>query len=354
MSLLISCEVGGERIPDWLLQTTGIGRPAGSSGPEPQLDGSPTIGLQTTGSQTIGSIGDGQRTGRSAGIPLAPNGETPESESRGGSVVDLAGATTKRSLPPRPTYPAPWSQLLSAADRPARYAAERIAHRLGVPLIANEHPIELIDVTRSLPHRKVHSKLTKTLSSSQRERLVSEIYDPYIQHVRASIASLMSQDGFLIHLSVRSFNLKNRGKIRRTDVGLLYDPSRGDEVDLCLDWIDEMWERAPMLRVRRNYPRRGTSEGLTRRFRREFATRDYLGIEIWLNRAWARRPVALRDEAIDGIADSLRVILEDESNGEAESNGDTESKDDAESNGAQVNGAQVNGGKANGNTQQAA
>ena len=82
-----------------------------------------------------------------------------------------------------------------------------------------------------------------------------------------------------------------------------------DEVDFCLDWIDDLYEIAPMLRVRRNYPRRGTQDSITRAMRTEFSNQPYVGIELALNRAWASRPLKIRDEAIDGLSDSLLEIF---------------------------------------------
>lgn len=114
-----------------------------------------------------------------------------------------------------------------------------------------------------------------------------------------------------IHLSVRTFDWLCKGKPRRADLGLLYDPANRDELDFCLDWMDELYDEAAMLRVRRNYPRRGTTDSLTKSMRAEFAGLPYLGIEVHANRAWVGRDVPMRDLAIDGIVWSLRTITDD-------------------------------------------
>lgn len=256
MCLLISCELGGDRVPAWLPQSESERPPSALTSVNP-------VGLSFSG-----------------GMPSVGN---------------------------------EWLRRMSTvADRPARYVAERMAEQLGAELIAHEYSSELIDVSRSLHHRQLFSELTRNWSVETREQLVERVYQPYRRRVESAVERILSEHGFAIHLSVRSFKLKSRGKIRRADVGLLYDPSRGDEVDLCLDWIDEMWERVPMLKVRRNYPRRGTRDGVTRGLRRQFAGRDYLGVELWLNRAWVERPVGLRDEAIEGIRGSLQAILRED------------------------------------------
>lgn len=200
---------------------------------------------------------------------------------------------------------------LKVADGPARYAAQRMAEYLGADLILNEYSNELIDVTQTLDHRQLFSQLTRAWSKDAREQLVELVYRPYQERVRASVETLLSVHGFAIHLSVRSFNLRNRGVIRRTDVGLLYDTTRQDEVDFCVDWLNSMWEGAPMLKVRRNYPQRGATVGPMQSFRTKFAAQDYMGVGVWLNRAWAGRKVAIRDEAIGGICGALVEILEE-------------------------------------------
>ena len=99
-------------------------------------------------------------------------------------------------------------------------------------------------------------------------------------------------------------------KRRRADVGLLYDPSAVDEVDLCIDWLEEMYFEVEYLRVRRNYPRRGTTDSLVKSMRAEFSGEYYLGVEILLNRAWAGREIAIRDEAIDQMCETLQAVMQ--------------------------------------------
>jgi predicted N-formylglutamate amidohydrolase len=176
-------------------------------------------------------------------------------------------------------------------------------------LIANEYSLDMIDVTRSLRHRELFSPRTRNWPAEDRQSLIEQVYQPYRLRVREAIESALVRSSYLLHLSVRTFDLRSNGTIRRADASLLYDSSRRDEVDLCLDWIDEMYEIVPMLRVRRNYPRRGTADSMTKAMRAEFSSRNYLGVELLLNRAWAQRSVAVRDEVLDGICWSLESTL---------------------------------------------
>lgn len=196
----------------------------------------------------------------------------------------------------------------ACGDETAKYLAERMSSRLYAPLIANEDSSQLIDVTHSLHHRQLFPKRTRGWTAENRQWLIDQIHTPYRERVREGIRQMFRHFPYVIHLSIRSFPLKQGGKIRRADAGLLYDPGQDDEVDLCLDWIDEMYELIPMLRVRRNYPRRGTTDSLTKSMRSEFADRNYLGIEVLVNQAWCGRVSPIREEVIDGMCDTLKTL----------------------------------------------
>jgi predicted N-formylglutamate amidohydrolase len=71
------------------------------------------------------------------------------------------------------------------------------------------------------------------------------------------------------------------GDVRTADVAVLYDPSRRTERDFATDWAGRL--RAAGMRARRNYPYRGTSDGLVTAFRAEFPASRYLGFELEVN-----------------------------------------------------------------------
>ena len=187
--------------------------------------------------------------------------------------------------------------------------ADRLAELLNAPCLKHRYRHELVDVTRSIRHRKLFGDSIRGWSRERKQDLVDIAYHPYRFRVESAIERILQQFTFAIHLSVRTFDLREGGKLRRTDAGLLYDPSRGDELDLCLDWIDELYDAYPNLRVRRNYPRRGTVDSLTKAMRGRFPADQYLGIEVWMNRAWAARKVRLREEALVQFADALKVTI---------------------------------------------
>lgn len=187
--------------------------------------------------------------------------------------------------------------------------ANQLASLLGMPCVQNPYRHELIDVTRSLRHRQLHGRLSRNCLDEQKQQLIEVAYLPYRERIETAIESVLDQSNFVVHLSVRTFDLREGDKLLRTDVGLLYDPGRDDELNLCINWICELYDVFPNLRVRRNYPRCGTVDSLTKAMRERFPADQYLGIEVWMNRAWATRKVRLRDEAMVHLAEALRVTI---------------------------------------------
>lgn len=185
-------------------------------------------------------------------------------------------------------------------DRDANLAARKLAHHSGGVLISNEFRSDLIDVGRSLHHRDLFPPHIRALPAATRQTIIEEIHLPYRNRVQQQITAMLASWSYVVHLSVRTYDAKtNGGDWRRGDVGLLYDPSRPDEVDWCLDLIEELYESLPVLKVRRNHPRRGTNDSLTKSMRSLFPADVYLGIEMTLNRSWVARPVVRREKVLD-------------------------------------------------------
>jgi len=201
-------------------------------------------------------------------------------------------------------------------DLGALDAANQFARQLGCPMVSAKYSPSVIDVNRSTQQRGVFSATTRGLSRKLRQRIVSEIHAPYRREVESAVERQVKKDGIVIHLSIHSFATFESSQsvtegedraltARRTDVGLLYDPARAYELALCLDWYEDLYYSLPMLRVRRNYPRRGVSESLIRTLRQKYSPDCYIGVELQLNRAWCVRDVPVRKKVFKGIAKSL-------------------------------------------------
>jgi len=200
-------------------------------------------------------------------------------------------------------------------DAGALDAATSFSRHLRCPLLAAKFSPAIVDVNRTLQQRGVFSPVSRKLSTKQKNRIISEIHEPYQKTLEATVERLFRKDELVIHISVRSFatfepaqspETEDRAlTARRTDLGLLYDPARKYELALCLDWYDDLFYSLPMLRVRRNYPRRGAAQSLMSTLRQKYSNDSYIGVELQLNRAWCVRDVPVRNKVFGGIAKSL-------------------------------------------------
>ncbi|MCM2369301.1 N-formylglutamate amidohydrolase [Aporhodopirellula aestuarii] len=230
-----------------------------------------------------------------------------------GTQLESATILRDQSIVAGAVHHAPLAR--AGIDRESNLAARRLAYRSGATIICNEYRADLIDVGRSLHHRELHSPAARALPQSTRDAIVEEIYTPYRNRIERQILDLLRSWTYVVHLSVRTFDAKtSEGRWRRGDVGLLYDPARPDELDWCLDLVEELYVTAPDLKVRRNHPGRGTNDSLTKSMRAIFSEDVYLGIELVLNRAWMARPVVLRDIVLDKLGEAIGSLSAEQVN----------------------------------------
>lgn len=175
-------------------------------------------------------------------------------------------------------------------DHGALELARSLAARLRAPLYAATVTRLLVDLNRSQGHPRLLSEFSRPLTGPQRSRLIARYYLPYRERVRQAVAQAVERGERVCHLSVHSFAPLIDGRARNADFGLLYDPSRRGERRLCAVWARKLRESgAAKLRVRRNYPYRGTADGFATQLRTLFGPREYLGIELEVNAALLRR-----------------------------------------------------------------
>jgi|SRR5688572_20670165 len=170
----------------------------------------------------------------------------------------------------------------------------------------------LVELNRPLGHHQIFSARALRLPAAAREELLQRYYFPYWNSVEMSVARALRRGRRVLHLSCHSFAPRLAGVVRNTDVGLLFDPRRAHEARFCNLWRDALRERAPHLRVRENYPYRGTTDSLTTSLRKEFAARHYLGISLEINQKFPRgderRWRELRANLTASLGDALAVF----------------------------------------------
>jgi len=171
-------------------------------------------------------------------------------------------------------------------DLGALELAARLRDRFGVPLFTGEVSRLLVDLNRSLGHPTLHADFLGDLTATERQALLDRWYHPYRQAVTAAIDQARTRGRPVLHLSVHSFTPELDGDRRTADIGLLYDPRRPREAAFCRTWQQALRQRQPTLRVRRNYPYRGTADSLVVALRRHFKPTDYLGLELEVSQAF--------------------------------------------------------------------
>lgn len=191
-------------------------------------------------------------------------------------------------------------------DPGALELGRQIAEAFGAPLYASTTTRLLIDLNRSMGHRRLFSEVTRGLTRAEREQIAATHYRPHRDTVEGAVARRIAAGERVIHIASHSFTPVLGGVTRRADVAWLYDPRRDGEAALSRRWMVELAQRAPGLRLRRNYPYQGRDDGLTSLLRKRFSSEAYVGIELEVNQhhveqggaAWT----ALRSDLVASLA----------------------------------------------------
>ncbi len=197
-------------------------------------------------------------------------------------------------------------------DEGALPIAKVLAKALQAPLHAGLWSRLVADLNRSSDHPRVVARAVdgrpvpgNLLSRAERHRRIQDYWQPYRDEASRAIKALASR-AFVLHLSVHTFVASLHGVERSNDIGLLHDPDRPREVAFCEAL------KAPLaaagLKVRRNFPYFGNTDGFTSWLRQVVPERRYAGIEIECNQRLARSAAGQRRLA-KGLVGALRVVL---------------------------------------------
>lgn len=209
---------------------------------------------------------------------------------------------------------APHSALLRThrgVDMGALAVARVLAHELRTPLFAATVTRLLVDLNRSIGNRTLHSEVTRDLAASDRARILARHYHPHHARVADAFDSAVARGQRVVHIASHSFTPVLGGQLRRADIGLLYDPARAGEAALAARWLAALRLARPDLRLRRNYPYHGDSDGLARMCRRRHPDSSYVGIELEVNQALLTRRDSTPATLAHDLARSLRAALSD-------------------------------------------
>jgi predicted N-formylglutamate amidohydrolase len=171
-------------------------------------------------------------------------------------------------------------------DPGALLLAREMAERLDAPLYFDTTTRLLVDLNRSVGTPDLHSEATRHLPLAERRKILARYYHPHRQRAEAAIGTAVESGARVIHVASHSFTPELNGQVRTADIGLLYDPGRPGEVKFSSAWLAALARSDPALRLRRNYPYLGTSDGLTMALRRRHAPDRYIGIELEVNQRY--------------------------------------------------------------------
>ena len=148
----------------------------------------------------------------------------------------------------------------------------------------------VVDMNRSSTSKSFYSEYTASLPSTVKARMLS-VWEKYREKIESFVAGKITASARkkdneaplkVIHLGIHSFTPVMNGVERDADVGILYDPARPTEAKIADTLIKNILERAPWLKIRKNYPYLGKSDGLTTTLRQKFGA-SYAGLEIEIN-----------------------------------------------------------------------
>lgn len=194
-------------------------------------------------------------------------------------------------------------------DIGAKNAALYIEDFFKCPIQLADYSRLLIELNRTLGNKQVFSKYSQTLETDIKNKIINNIYLTYRNKVENLIKKHISTNNRVIHLSIHSFTPVLNNQTRLTDIGLLYDPKRSYEKELCSS-VKHIYSKNNnnKYQLRLNYPYKGYTDGFTTYLRKIFNHDQYLGIEIEINQKYAVNN-SFPNELLNSLCDALKVAI---------------------------------------------
>ncbi len=177
----------------------------------------------------------------------------------------------------------------AGSDIGASELGKEIANELKVQLYKADVTRLLVELDCSLTNKKfLFSEITGRLDEKAKKSLLKKYYFSYYKKLGEELKEKIRMNGTVLHLLVHSFAPVWKGKERNADIGILYDTRRLKEKKLAEAWIMLLKENLPKARIRKNYPYRGTEDGIVSYFRKKLPHPNYSALEIEVNNARLR------------------------------------------------------------------
>lgn len=162
--------------------------------------------------------------------------------------------------------------------------AVALSESLDLPCYTHLTTRLLVEVNRSLGNVQLFSALSQKLGDEDKQLILDKYYFPYRQRVENAINQLPKP---VAHFSIHTFTPVLAEKIRLTDIGILFDPSRDGEKLLAEKLAEMVKIELPSSRIDFNEPYKGIEDGFTTYLRTRFTDEQYAGIELEVNQTLA-------------------------------------------------------------------
>jgi len=182
-----------------------------------------------------------------------------------------------------------------------------VSRRLSVPFLHVMWSRLLVESNRAPTNHRIWSRFTRELPLEERRQILEKYWQPNRDAVESAVRDAVTSGKTVLHIAIHSFTNNLDGVERNADVSFLYDSGRPMEKALCIRWEKILNELDPLLRVRRNYPYRGNTDGLPTWLRRKFPARAYQGVEFEFNQALVGTPRF--NEVRNTVANSIAILL---------------------------------------------
>ncbi|GIX42765.1 MAG: hypothetical protein KatS3mg129_2498 [Leptospiraceae bacterium] len=186
----------------------------------------------------------------------------------------------------------------------ANFLYKNLKHNYSCYFLKNQITRLLIDFNRSLNHPCLFSRYSKNLPESYKLDLLNK-YHLFRNSAKAYIESKIKYKEQILHLSIHSFTPIFKKKVRKTEIGILFDPSREEEYHFA-----KIMKKKLIYKCHFNLPYRGISDGHTQSLRQLFP-KYYIGIEIEVNQKFLNDksyfPDTLKQHLLEAIMEYLWI-----------------------------------------------
>jgi predicted N-formylglutamate amidohydrolase len=141
------------------------------------------------------------------------------------------------------------------------------------------------------------------LPGAEQQKWLKKFYHPYRKSILKWINKEFSKNRSVMHISIHSFTPVWKGRLRPTEIGILFDPNAKAEAKFARAWQRNLKKQSNLV-IHANRPYRGIGDGQTSELRSRFkSSSSYCGIEIEINQKFLSGP--RRDQNIKYLANLL-------------------------------------------------